>query len=88
MPTPVYPHLTVKLDRESFFADLMQQVELSSSIRQRLDIREEILKRDAAMIKWLIDHGYRCGDDYFDSGDSYRFANNGLAIAFALVWGH
>jgi len=45
-----------------------------------------MLERDKAIVKWFSDHGYRCGNDYFDSGDTYRFANNGLAVAFALVW--
>lgn len=82
----VYPHLNVLLDREPFFADLVKEAEEAEFGAPRLKVRDKMLERDKAIVKWFSDHGYRCGNDYFDSGDTYRFANNGLAVAFALVW--
>jgi hypothetical protein len=82
----VYPHLNVLLDREPFFADLVKEAEAAEFGAARLKVRDKMLERDEAIVKWFTDHGYRCGNDYFDSGDTYRFANNGLAVAFALVW--
>jgi hypothetical protein len=55
-------------------------------MRESILIRNEIQQRSESIIQWLTRHGYRCGDDYFEYGDSYRFADNGLAGAFALVW--
>jgi hypothetical protein len=83
---PVYPHLIVKIDREPFFADLMQQYEQAEFGAAGLKVRAKMLERDEAITKWFVDHGYRCGDDYFESNNIYRFANNGLAVAFALAW--
>lgn len=36
--------------------------------------------------RWLIEHEYECGKDYFKTNDGgYRFANGGLEIAFRLA---
>ena len=82
----VYPHLNVLLDREPFFADLVKEAEAAEFSGPSYKVIDKIKKREEAIVKWFTDHGYRCGNDYFDSGDTYRFANNGLAVAFALVW--
>jgi hypothetical protein len=81
-----YPHLCVALDKDPFFVDLWYQAEHAKSMRERICIREEIEHRFENITQWLTRHGYRCGADYFEYRDSYRFANNGLATAFALVW--
>jgi hypothetical protein len=72
--------------KDTFFADLDAKAERSKTVRERLDIREEIEHRGENITQWFIRHGYRCSQDYFEYRDSYRFANNGLATAFALVW--
>ena len=81
-----YPHLCVALDKDPFFEDLWYQAEHEQSSRERSRIRNEIKQRFENITQWFTRHGYRCGDDYFEYRDSYRFANNSLATAFALVW--
>lgn len=85
MPT-LYPHLTVDVDTDSFFEDLIRQYNDSESVAERLDIRGEIITRSESMRSWLTEHEYQCGQDYFQTETGYKFANNGLAIAFALAW--
>ena len=84
--TTIYPHLTVDVDTDSFFEDLLQQYNDSESVAEMLDIRSEITKRSESMRSWLTKHEYQCGQDYFQTETGYRFANNGLAIAFTLAW--
>ena len=81
-----YPHLCVVLDKDLFFADLWYRSKHINNMRESILVRNEIQERSENIIQWLTRHGYRCGDDYFEYGDSYRFADNGLAGAFALVW--
>jgi hypothetical protein len=86
MATLLYPHLTVDIDTESFFADLVHRYSYNdSSYAERLQIRDEIKNRRDSMQSWLTEHEYQCGQDYFETETGYRFANNGLAIAFVLA---
>jgi hypothetical protein len=86
MATLLYPHLTVKVDTEHFFEDLVHQYSYDKSYAERSRVRDEIAKRSDAMQSWLTAHGYQCGNDYFETETGYRFANNSLAVAFVLVW--
>ena len=87
MATLLYPHLTVEVDTDHFFEDLNRQYSYSnSSYAERLRIRDEIKNRRDSMQSWLTDHGYRCGNDYFETETGYRFVDNSLAVAFVLVW--
>lgn len=84
--TTLYPHLTVDIDIEPFFADLVSRYSYeNSSYDERRHIRNEINKRSDAMQSWLTNHGYLCGTDYFNTETGYKFANNSLATAFVLA---
>lgn len=79
----LYPHLTVQIDVEPFFDDLVKRYKHADS-RQRTAIHNKIRERGDNMAKWLIQHGYQCGRDYQRSNEGYRFASGALATAFVL----
>ena len=89
MSRDLYPHLTVEVDTEPFYADLVSrytQLKHGES-RIRGQIRKEISQRHEDMSLWLVKHGYQCGRDYQQSQSGYRFATEPLATMFKLVWG-
>ena len=81
----LYPHLTVAVDTEPFYADLVAEYPTALfSSRQR--IRNEISQRRNGMSAWLVRHGYQCGPDYQQTESGYRFASDALATFFRLAW--
>jgi hypothetical protein len=88
MNQKLYPHLTVTVDTEPFYHDLVRRYTSlgSGRNRDRLDIRKEIAQRCEGMDQWLVNHGYQCGRDYQQTGTGYRFASEPLATFFCLAW--
>ena len=83
----LYPHLTVTVDTEPFYHDLVRQYnQLGTSKQDRLDIRKQVAKRFEGMDAWLVQHGYQCGRDYQAVDLGYRFATEQLATFFRLAW--
>ena len=88
MATDLYPHLTVEVDTEPFYSDLViryTQLEYGEFLI-RSQIRKEMRQRQEDMSLWLVKHGYQCGKDYQQSQSGYRFASEPLATMFKLVW--
>jgi hypothetical protein len=85
MATDLYPHLTVEVDTEPFYADQVEQYK-TALFSQRNQIRKEMRQRQEDMSLWLVEHGYQCGRDYQQSQSGYRFASEPLATMFKLVW--
>lgn len=85
MARDLYPHLIVEVDTEPFYADQVEQYK-TALFSQRNQIRNEIRQRREGMSAWLVDHGYQCGSDYQQTESGYRFASDGLATFFRLVW--
>ena len=81
----LYPHLRVAVDTEPFYADLVAEYP-TALFSNRNRIRNEIRQRREGMSAWLVDHGYQCGPDYQQTESGYRFASDGLATFFRLVW--
>jgi hypothetical protein len=81
----LYPHLTVHLDLEPLFSDLVQRyTHPGTSANSRAIIRRAINKRNHAFDTWLVSHGYQCGVDYQRTESGYRFSKESLATAFLL----
>jgi hypothetical protein len=82
------PHLTVAVDTEPFYYDLVRRyTSLGSGKNQdRFAIRKEIAQRCEDMGQWLVKHGYQCGTDYQQTESGYRFASDKLATFFRLAW--
>ena len=89
MARDLYPHLTVKVDTEPFYSDLVRQYSYAhrhGGAAERVRIREEIKEKTQGMSQWLVKHGYQCGKDYQQSESGYRFASESLATFFRLAW--
>lgn len=81
----LYPHLTVEVDTEPFYADQVEEYK-TALFSQRNQIRKEIKQRREGMSAWLVHHGYQCGPDYQQTESGYRFASDALATFFRLAW--
>jgi hypothetical protein len=89
MARDLYPHLTVEVNAEPFYADLVRQYSCAhrhGGAAERVQIREEIQEKTQGMSQWLVDHGYQCGRDYQQTESGYRFASEPLATMFMLAW--
>ena len=89
MSQKLYPHLTVTVDAEPFYADLVRRYGRAhryGGAAERVQIRKEIQEKTHGMSQWLIDHGYQCGRDYQQTESGYRFASEQLATFFRLAW--
>ena len=89
MMRQLYPHLTVEVDTEPFYADLVCRYGLAhvpGGAAERLRVRQEIQEKTQGMSQWLVRHGYQCGPDYQPTESGYRFASDKLATFFRLAW--
>ena len=81
----MYPHLTVEVDTEPFYADQVEAYK-TALFNQRNQIRREMKQRQEDMSAWLVRHGFQCGLDYQPTESGYRFASDKLATFFKLAW--
>ena len=81
----MYPHLTVKVDTEPFYADQVEAYR-TALFSERNRIRQEMRERQEKLGHWLVQHGYQCGRDYQPTESGYRFASDKLATFFRLAW--
>ena len=85
----LYPHLTVAVDTEPFYTDLVRRygrAHRHGGAAERVQIREEIQEKTQGMSQWLVERGYQCGRDYQQTELGYRFASDSLATFFRLAW--
>lgn len=83
----LYPHLTVAVDTEPFYHDLVRQYnQLGTNKHDRLAIRQQVVAMRKGMDTWLVQRGYQCGRDYQAIDMGYRFASDSLATFFRLAW--
>ena len=85
MMRQLYPHLTVEVDTEPFYADQVEAYK-TALFSQRNQIRREMRQRQEDMAQWLVHHGFQCGPDYQATESGYRFASDKLATFFRLAW--
>jgi len=85
MMRQLYPHLTVEVDTEPFYADQVEAYKIAL-FSQRNQIRREMRQQQEYMAQWLVQHGYQCGRDYQPTESGYRFASDKLATFFRLAW--
>jgi hypothetical protein len=85
MMRQLYPHLTVEVDTESFYADQVEAYQ-TALFSERNRIRQEMRERQEKLGLWLVEHGYQCGRDYQPTESGYRFASDKLATFFRLAW--
>jgi hypothetical protein len=85
MMRQLYPHLTVEVDTEPFYADQVEAYK-TALFNQRNQIRREMKQRQEDMAQWLVRHGFQCGLDYQQTESGYRFASDKLATFFKLAW--
>lgn len=81
----MYPHLTVEVDTEPFYADQVLAYK-TALFSQRNQIRKQMRERQDLMAQWLITHGLQCGRDYQQTESGYRFGSPALATFFRLAW--
>ena len=81
----IYPHLTVELDIEPFFQDLLDEIE-NGTIRTSMPARIEMEDRQERMNSWFIKHGYICGVDYFVSENGYRVKDKSIVTFFHMAF--
>lgn len=82
----LYPHLTVLVDTEPCFTNLMNRYSQATDSKTVSALRKEINVRSEYLDKWLVKHGYQCGQDYQRTSTGYRFATEQLATFFRLAW--
>jgi hypothetical protein len=85
MMRQLYPHLTVEVDTEPFYADQVEAYR-TALFSERNRIRQEMRERQEKLGLWLVQHGYQCGLDYQPTESGYRFASDKLATFFRLAW--
>jgi hypothetical protein len=76
--------LTVELDTEFLYEDLVQAYTSNRNNQNLARIREKIKQRQRDHNTWLIQRGYQCGRDYQLTMDGYRFASEAMVTAFVL----
>jgi hypothetical protein len=85
----LYPHLTVVVDTEPFYSELVRRyshAHVPGGAADRVRVRQEIKEKTQGMGQWLVEHGYQCGRDYQQTESGYRFASDSLATFFRLAW--
>jgi len=82
----LYPHLTVLVDTEPCFTNLMNRYSRATDSKTISALRKEMVARSEYLDKWLVKHGYQCGQDYQRTSTGYRFATEQLATFFRLAW--
>jgi hypothetical protein len=80
----IYPHLTVELDTEPFFQDLVEKIIKSHDMG--IQYRKEITRRQEEMDAWFVKRGYTCGKDYFVSENGYKVKDQSIVTVFCLVF--
>lgn len=82
----LYPHLTVIVDTEPCFTNLIDRYSRATDNKTLSALRKEMVARSEYLDKWLVKHGYQCGQDYQRTSAGYRFATEQLATFFRLAW--
>jgi hypothetical protein len=82
----LYPHLTVIVDTKPCFIDLTNRYSQATDNKTISALRKEMVARSEYLDKWLVKHGYQCGQDYQRTSAGYRFATEQLATFFRLAW--
>ena len=80
----VHAHCDVIVDTEPWVQDLMAVIKRPHDITEFLAARKQLEERNKRWQRWLIEHGYQAGRDYWPCKEGYRFSNDSLAFAFML----
>ena len=82
----LYHHLTVIVDTEPCLTNLIDRYRRATDNKTLSALRKEMNARSEYLDKWLVEHGYQCGQDYQRTSAGYRFATEQLATFFRLAW--